>query len=81
MQTEICEVFVVHSDAINHDHVPTTVGIAALEPRTAPVPANVKCLSLPSLREVLKEIGARLKSIVFYTTPVETHASKNLTVS
>jgi hypothetical protein len=49
MKIEISEVFVIRSDAMTLDCKPSAVGIAAVEPRTAPVPPNIKCYRFPNI--------------------------------
>jgi hypothetical protein len=47
MKIEISEVLVTRTDAITLDLKPTAVGIAALEPRSTPIPPNIKYHRVP----------------------------------
>jgi hypothetical protein len=56
MKIEISEVFVNRNDAITLERKPSAVGLAAIEPRTAPVPPNIKCYRFPLISALLQFI-------------------------
>jgi hypothetical protein len=61
MKIEISEISVTRTDAITLERTPSAVGIAALEPRTAPTARNLKRYRFPSITALLRFVPLKLK--------------------
>jgi hypothetical protein len=64
MKIEISEVFVTRTDSTTLDAEPSPIGIAALESRTAPVPANIKYHLFPLCTALYRFVPPRNKKDV-----------------
>jgi hypothetical protein len=72
MKIEISEVFVTRTDAITLDQIPAPVGIAALEPRVAPVGPNTKCRPVGLYTTFYNFLSLKLKEVMGDTEPSKT---------